>query len=467
MEILMQPWVRYPQRRELQCGDKVHFMQGQRSEHGRIVEIRESVSEALVQTSEGTITVKQDKLLHQALVVAVVAPGAGVGSIGDIFLELDADPDLQVEVVGRKGMPYDRYPECWDSGTAAPNLRSFGEDVVSIGLHRRADCVMFGSRGGQVVLPIMWDAVGDQIPPSVVVNGGCAMRLPGPKVNWPAGAVTVMLLGGLDFFRTGSTAEQYLTTTCQCVSPLNKTTAFLFVPEMKHMPQQSVARVALPALVSAALAWSQAPELPPQLAQAAEALNRLGFACLLRFTTAPGRWAEQQFGQLPPDRQPPPPSPRGPRAARPPCPQGTAVSVLPASLAVADTAARHEKLAEEARQLAGKGDARLREQLLQWADGQDAEAWAAEDDELNKAREKRKPAAPPAQRETTYAVRKEDLYKDIKVLHAPSVGWPRGPTNGWASVQARPGVSAAAARPYAYAASPPPRTMPQYSYLVR
>ena len=27
--------------------------------------------------------------------MAVVAPGAGVGSIGDIFLELDADPDLQ------------------------------------------------------------------------------------------------------------------------------------------------------------------------------------------------------------------------------------------------------------------------------------------------------------------------------------------------------------------------------------
>lgn len=61
-----------------------------------------------------------------------------------------------MEVVGRKGMPYDRYPECWDSGTAAPNLRSFGEDVVSIGLHRRALAKAYGACGR---LGRFWDAL--------------------------------------------------------------------------------------------------------------------------------------------------------------------------------------------------------------------------------------------------------------------------------------------------------------------
>lgn len=40
-------------------------------------------------------------------------------------------------MIGRKGMVYDRYPESWQSGSRAPNLQSFGEDVAKIGVHRR------------------------------------------------------------------------------------------------------------------------------------------------------------------------------------------------------------------------------------------------------------------------------------------------------------------------------------------
>lgn len=86
---------------------------------------------------------------------------------------------------------------------------------------RGVDCFIFGSRGGQVVLPILWRAVKD-VPPSVVLNGGCAMRLPGPQVEWPCGAVTVMLLGGKDFFRAGVSRDDYLDTTCRCVPQWNQ-----------------------------------------------------------------------------------------------------------------------------------------------------------------------------------------------------------------------------------------------------
>ncbi|CAE7639902.1 rnf141, partial [Symbiodinium necroappetens] len=135
-------------------------------------------------------------LLQKAARLLIVAPGAGVKTLGTRFRALGAEPGFQVEVAGRKGVLYDRYPECWDTGAGAPNLRTFGEDLVRMGIHRRADCLIFGSRGGQVVLPLMWSALGDEVPPSVVVNGGCAMQLPGPAVRWPHRAVTVMLLGG-------------------------------------------------------------------------------------------------------------------------------------------------------------------------------------------------------------------------------------------------------------------------------
>ena len=73
-----------------------------------------------------------------------------------------------------------------------------------------------------MVLPILWLAVKDAVPPSVVLNGGCAMRLPGAGVQWPPGAVTVMLLGGKDFFRNGISRDEYLDTTCQCVPQWNQ-----------------------------------------------------------------------------------------------------------------------------------------------------------------------------------------------------------------------------------------------------
>ncbi|CAK9055935.1 Hypothetical protein SCF082_LOCUS30189 [Durusdinium trenchii] len=237
-------------------------------------------------------------------------------------------------------MPYDRYPETWQSGACKPNLQSFGEDVVRIGAHKRVDCFIFGSRGGQVVLPILWRELKNDAPPSVVVNGGCAARLPGPRVYWPASVVTVMLLGGQDFFRSGISRDEYLNNTLQCVGDTNQTTAFLFVPEMKHMPQEEVMRASLRHFVLAALAWKKVPERFPadHLDRAAEALLHQGFANEL-FYKSGGGWCQKTFGRMPLDRQPPPLSPRIPRPPGDPCPPHTAVSVLPAKVAVGDSKA--------------------------------------------------------------------------------------------------------------------------------
>eukprot|EP00434_Breviolum_minutum_P013528 symbB.v1.2.011922.t1/scaffold809.1/size160600/1 len=73
----------------------------------------------------------------------------------------------------------------------------------------------------------MWQAQAQgapPVPPVVVINGGCAMKLPTP-VMWPDHQVLFALIGGKDNFRSHLPAA-------------NKTTAILFVKEMTHMPQQ-------------------------------------------------------------------------------------------------------------------------------------------------------------------------------------------------------------------------------------
>eukprot|EP00434_Breviolum_minutum_P004901 symbB.v1.2.004324.t1/scaffold188.1/size279614/13 len=374
---------RPPQPGQLQPGDKVSFQVGQRLGHGRIVRIDKD-HQVHVDTVHGTEVFSDAKSLRKAAaVVGVVGPGAGVGSIGN------------VEMVGRKGMPYDRYPDTWQSGGPAPNLQSFGEDVVRIGVHRRVDCFLFGSRGGQVVLPILWQSLQNATPPR-------------PPICWPERAVTVMLLGGQDFFRTGISRDEYLQRTLESVPDSNQTTAFLFVPEMKHMPQEQVARAALRHLIFAALAW-----IPlDHLGNAAEALLNEGFAGFLCFKSARS-WSRKYFGQMPPDRQPPPLSPRIPRPPGKPCPPYTSVSMFPARVAVGDSKEGHERFALEAQRLAGTSLGSLQNALMEFAEGQDAEAWAAEDDRIMKelkdqAKEKQKPASkvPPQQAvQTVGAVR--------------------------------------------------------------
>ncbi|CAK0813515.1 unnamed protein product, partial [Prorocentrum cordatum] len=203
--------------------------------------------------------------IKRAARISLVAPGGGLGSNGRVFAELDEDARFQVEVVGKKSTQYDRYPEGWGpSASPPPNLATFAADVLKIRVHERTDCFIFGSRGGQCVLPALWQAVGDRVPPCVVLNGGCAQQgLPPPRVRWPDQAVTVMLLGGQDYFKGNHSGEEYVRSTCAMVPPTNATTAFLYLPEMKHMPQGGILQAALAPLVLAALEWGLEPQRVP------------------------------------------------------------------------------------------------------------------------------------------------------------------------------------------------------------
>mmetsp|Transcript_119874 Transcript_119874/g.188020 ORF Transcript_119874/g.188020 Transcript_119874/m.188020 type:complete len:511 (+) Transcript_119874:42-1574(+) len=411
MELGLQPWIMRPTlAHAFQRGDKVQvfsaaegWLEGVVTEsctlpnHDEVDEgksmqedVREEWKQDLhvtlttVLTKSGVVSIPLEdttRLIRKAARVSIIAPGAGVGSVGSVYEKLGSSPKLMVEVVGKKGILYDRYPEHWDTGAAPPNLQTFAEDLVRMGIPNRSDCFIFGSRGGQVVLPVMWQHMGNLMPPAIVVNGGCAM--PNTSSHWPASAVTLMLLGGDDFFRGAQSSEEYLFNTCQQVPAENVSTALLYIPEMKHMPQEDILSAVLPSLVDAALAWSKSKEPPlKDLLSAVEALEFGGWGGRLRFTSM-GFWQELVFGAPTVERPPAPPSPRPPKRARCPCPPGTAVSVTPIHVALAQTLESHYETAAHARKIADDlsqdpQNHTICKRLLEFADGQDAEAWAAE-----------------------------------------------------------------------------------------
>ncbi|CAJ1459255.1 unnamed protein product [Effrenium voratum] len=201
-----------------------------------------------------------------------------------------------VEVLGSSMAPYDRYPESWQHGAPAPNLSSFALDVVGDAM--LADCLVVGSRGGQVVLPKLWEAVGTALPPAVVINGGCAMNLP-EVVSWPKEAVTFLLIGGCDHFRSNLTPEEYIACTQQCVPTNNETTAVLYINEMEHMPQSHLFALILPLMLRICLAWKRTAETPLRdLQSLLTELNKCGgeWTGCLSFTSNSG-WTDVPFGR--------------------------------------------------------------------------------------------------------------------------------------------------------------------------
>ncbi len=125
------------------------------------------------------------------------------------------------------------------------------------------DCLVCGSRGGQVTLPALW-LLGLRLP-CVVINGGCARESVG--WTWPAGVPVVLLSGGDDFFNEsrGSWAVGepdphtdplqyqdclYLAELWAAVPPQSRpTTAILHLPGMGHRPDAELLASLLPALV--------------------------------------------------------------------------------------------------------------------------------------------------------------------------------------------------------------------------
>eukprot|EP00928_Gymnodinium_smaydae_P033565 TRINITY_DN24009_c1_g1_i2.p1 TRINITY_DN24009_c1_g1~~TRINITY_DN24009_c1_g1_i2.p1 ORF type:complete len:440 (-),score=74.11 TRINITY_DN24009_c1_g1_i2:190-1509(-) len=229
------------------------------------------------------------------LAVAVVGPGAGVGVNNSVYRALKRDHGFVVDFVGRSHSAYDRYPQAWPHGCPPPNLDTFGRDIALRGTTEQTDCLVFGSRGGQVVLPRLWRDKGAGVPPAIVINGGCAMDLP-VQIEWPDSAITFHIIGGRDYFKRNFTPEQYVDDARRHVPQGNSTTAILYVREMEHMPAATLLASVLRRAICAAVAWKKSGEAPHQsFGDITDALCGQGWTGCLLYTTAAGVWETMPF----------------------------------------------------------------------------------------------------------------------------------------------------------------------------
>jgi len=228
--------------------------------------------------------------------VSVIAPGGGTGFNGAVYEELGQNPRFKLEIVGRSRAPYDRYPQAFEEGAPAPNLESFAHDIMNQGILEQTDCLVVGSRGGQVVLPTFWQQQGASVPPAVVINGGIAMGLPIP-VAWPDNAVTFLLLGGQDYFRGDFTMDEHLADAKRKVPKANCTTAILYVHEMPHMPQAPLLRSVLSHMIQVVLAWKagRTDSVSEQMTLILQALNKAGWSGRLLYKRSFRQWEDIEF----------------------------------------------------------------------------------------------------------------------------------------------------------------------------
>jgi len=99
--------------------------------------------------------------------VSVVAPGGGTGINSSVYASLGRKDGVSLNFLGHSRAPYDRYPESWaEEGGPPPNLETFALDLVAQSCLDNVDCLVVGSRGGQVVLPTLWDVMGAHVPPA-------------------------------------------------------------------------------------------------------------------------------------------------------------------------------------------------------------------------------------------------------------------------------------------------------------
>jgi len=243
----------------------------------------------------------------------VIAPGAGTGINASVYDGLQRDhSDFLVNIVGQSRAPYDCYPPSWSHGGPAPNLESFTMSEA-IPWARESDLLIFGSRGGQVVLPTLWRELQGAVPPAVCINGGCAMNLPeSAQRSWPEQQIAFVLIGGQDNFRGNMSEEAYIAETKRWVPANNGTTAILYVAEMVHMPQAALLHAILPPMLRTLLAWKAVQQrhgegrrrVKEEIRHILGALNTGGWSGHLMFTEAEGVWEDIAFSPYIVDRMP-------------------------------------------------------------------------------------------------------------------------------------------------------------------
>lgn len=140
------------------------------------------------------------------------------------------------------------------SGADRTAARALPPSPVSTGV---LNCIVCGSRGGQVTLPALW-RLGCTLP-CVVINGGCAREQAGWL--WPPGVSVVLLTGGRDTIcnefarwpaeRRDEAQHAFLEQTWSAVPAASRpTTAIVHIPAMGHRPEAELLRAVLPPLVA-------------------------------------------------------------------------------------------------------------------------------------------------------------------------------------------------------------------------
>jgi len=228
--------------------------------------------------------------------VGVIAPGAGTTANAAVYARLGSQPGVEMSIKGKPRANYDRYPSSWPGGSNGPNLESFAAELSQGGRIERHDVLVFGSRGGQVVLPSLWHKYGARVPPAVVINGGCAMGLP-TVVEWPETAITFLLMGAQDSFRGRMGREEYLADAQARVPKGNSSTAILFVNEMTHMPQSVLLGDVLEPMLRTIASWKSGSVPTEHLKAVVDAVSAKGkWSGRLLYTSSPGCWEERSFG---------------------------------------------------------------------------------------------------------------------------------------------------------------------------
>mmetsp|Transcript_290 Transcript_290/g.570 ORF Transcript_290/g.570 Transcript_290/m.570 type:complete len:537 (+) Transcript_290:1-1611(+) len=267
---------------------------------------RFSASPCATQDSKNPLAA--DKIAEKPFVVTVVAPGAGVDVNSASYESLKKTSDhrsygaIEVRFKGHKGAAYDVYPSSWPHGRAAPNLQSFAESLAEAGDLSSSSCLIFGSRGGQVVLPALWRAFGSSLPPALVINGGCAMSMLPDRGwwHWPDGAISFLLMGGKDYFRGKFSNEQHLRDAMGSVPKCNSTTAILYIDQMSHTPHGSLFMPLLGPLVHSLFEWKDSGCAPVSTFRHIINIARAGgFTGRLTFKEEPGdKWDETSFASF-------------------------------------------------------------------------------------------------------------------------------------------------------------------------
>ena len=143
-----------------------------------------------------------------------------------------------------KGDKYDNYPVIWNSKNNPFTLVDIVPDLIlpKITSGIEPDVILCGSRGGQIILPTLWQYGYNY--PAVVINGDIVNYYKKTKQKFPDNLKLVLLVGGKDYFKNYDTIISQ--------APWQPGIFIVRDPVMSHMPNYNRLNKMLPAMIQTA-----------------------------------------------------------------------------------------------------------------------------------------------------------------------------------------------------------------------